>query len=69
MKPHPFRFAVLLCLSLANVAQADQRPLLIDDAKLTLVHKDFQLADGAGWDGRSTLYVPCLLYTSDAADE
>ena len=58
MKPHPFRFAVLLCLSLANVAQADQRPLLIDDTKLTLVHKDFQLADGAGWDGRSTLYVP-----------
>ena len=48
-------FAILVCVSPA--ANAD-RPLLVPEKKLTLVHSDFQLADGAGWDGRTTLFVP-----------
>ncbi|MEO1526839.1 MAG: SMP-30/gluconolactonase/LRE family protein [Planctomycetota bacterium] len=45
-------------LAVASMQATAQRPLFDEGAKLSLVSADFQLVDGAAWDGANRLFVP-----------
>ncbi len=50
--------ALFLFLPFCQLNFAEQPPIFDTADGVALVHGDFQLADGAAWDGRGKLYVP-----------
>ena len=57
MKNH-FALPLILCLFFSTLSEAQEPGVVYQDSRLKLVYDKFQLADGAGWDGRSRLFVP-----------
>lgn len=50
--------ALLIVFCLCPVVDAEQPGIFDEASPLKLVHQDFELADGAGWDGQGKLFVP-----------